>query len=46
MKENTGKENSLYRLIDDFNRKTAEQFKDILTKIDVINSELKTVLAK
>ena len=46
MKENTDKKNSLYQLIDDFNRKTAEQLKDILIKIDVINSELKTALAK
>jgi hypothetical protein len=43
MKEETEKKNSLDQLFDDFNKKTAEQFKDILAKIDVINSELREV---
>jgi hypothetical protein len=34
-------ENGLDQLIEDFNKKTEEQFKDILLKIDSINSELK-----
>jgi hypothetical protein len=37
------KKDSLDQLIDDFNKKTAEQFKDILSKIDTINSELKAL---
>jgi hypothetical protein len=44
MEREADKRNSLDRLIDDFNKKTAEQLKDILSKIDAINSELKKVL--
>jgi hypothetical protein len=43
-KENYGRKDSLDQLSDDFNRKTAEQFKDILFKIDIINSELRKSL--
>jgi hypothetical protein len=42
MKEN--EKTSLDQLFDDFDKKTAEQFKDILAKIDAINSELKKPL--
>jgi hypothetical protein len=35
------KKDRLDQLFDDFNRKTDEQFKDILSKIDVINSKLR-----
>jgi hypothetical protein len=38
------KKDGLDQLIDDFNKKITEQFKDILFKIDNINSELKEVL--
>jgi hypothetical protein len=38
------KKDSLDQLIDDFNRKTAEQFKDILSRIDTINLELRKTL--
>jgi hypothetical protein len=43
-KENYGRKDSLDQLSDDFNRKTAEHFKDILFKIDIINSELRKSL--
>jgi hypothetical protein len=39
--EEENKIDSLDRLFDDFNRKTEEQFKDILSKIDSINSKLR-----
>jgi phage-related tail protein len=38
------KKDSLDQLFDNFNKKTIEQFKDILSKIDNINSKLKEIL--
>jgi hypothetical protein len=38
------KRTNLDQLIDDFNKKTAEQFKVILSTINTINSELKDSL--
>jgi hypothetical protein len=38
------KRTNLDQLIDDFNKKTAEQFKDIFAAINTINSELKDSL--
>jgi hypothetical protein len=42
MEEKIDNRNSLDQLFDDFNRRTSDQFKDILAKIDVINSELRS----
>jgi phage-related tail protein len=38
------KKDSLDQLFDNFNKKMIEQFKDILSKIDNINSKLKETL--
>jgi hypothetical protein len=42
--ERKDKKDNLDQLFDDFNKKTVEQFKDILSKIDNINSKLKETL--
>jgi predicted component of type VI protein secretion system len=46
MEKEIDKRNSLDQLFDDFDRKTAEQFNDILSRIESINSDLKKVLAE
>lgn len=46
MKKETNEVISLDKLFDDFNKRTSEQFYDILSKIDKINSELKKQLNK
>lgn len=40
------KRDGLDQLFDDFDKKTAEQFEDILSKIEVINSGLKKALTE
>jgi hypothetical protein len=44
MKNEIEKVDSLDQFFNDFDRKTAEQFKDILSRIDSINSDLKKAL--
>jgi phage-related tail protein len=42
--EKKDKKDNLDQLFDNFNKKTIEQFKDILSKIDNINLKLKEAL--
>jgi hypothetical protein len=46
MEKEIDKKDNLDRLFDDFDGKTSEQFKDILFKIETINSDLRKILAE
>jgi hypothetical protein len=46
MEKEIDKKDSLDRLFDGFDRKTSEQFEDILSKIDSINSDLRKTLVE
>jgi hypothetical protein len=41
MEKEINETTSLDKLFDDFNKRTSEQFEDILSKIDTINSGLR-----